>query len=406
MGLLEKLFGKPQQAPRVTGGYSTLNSRSPSFSKWSGNPYEQRLVRSCIEAGARQCSKLQPNVTGAAGGRVRRALDSQPNEWQTMPQFIARVWRILKMDTTAFIAPVYADDLVTVIGYLPLRPSFTEAVTVNGDLWYRFTFSDGRKAVLEASTVGVMTEMQLESDLFGGGNSPLAPTMSLIQAQDEAQKYAIENGARIDWMARVSGQVHPDDLEAKRENFAASNLTANNKSGILLYDNTLEDMQQVKQESYTMSKDDQDYIRRDVYGYFGVNDDILQNKYNEDTWNAYYEGVIEPFAVQLGAVLTAMTFTPLERSYGNSIMFSANRLAYASITTKLKVIDDLTDRGLLEPNQAMDIMQFPHVPDDQNNRVIRGEYIETTKLRDNTVDNAKAQALETDIQDEDKEEEV
>jgi len=310
------------------------------------------------------------------------------------------------MDTTAFIAPVYADDLVTVIGYLPLRPSFTEAVTVNGDLWYRFTFSDGRKAVLEASTVGVMTEMQLESDLFGGGNSPLAPTMSLIQAQDEAQKYAIENGARIDWMARVSGQVHPDDLEAKRENFAASNLTANNKSGILLYDNTLEDMQQVKQESYTMSKDDQDYIRRDVYGYFGVNDDILQNKYNEDTWNAYYEGVIEPFAVQLGAVLTAMTFTPLERSYGNSIMFSANRLAYASITTKLKVIDDLTDRGLLEPNQAMDIMQFPHVPDDQNNRVIRGEYIETTKLRDNTVDNAKAQALETDIQDEDKEEEV
>lgn len=28
--------------------------------------------------------------------------------------------------------------------------------------------------------------------------------------------------------------------------------------------------------------------------------DILQNKFDENTWNAYYEGKIEPFAIQLG----------------------------------------------------------------------------------------------------------
>ena len=385
MGLFERLFNKPPQSPRVQGGYSTLNSRSPSFAKWGGNPYEQRLIRSCIESGARQCSKLQPNVTGSAGARLQRNLRVQPNPWQTTPQFIARVWRILKMDTTAFIAPLYADDLETVVGFVPLRPSYTEAVKVEGELWYRFTFGDGRKVLAEASTIGVLTEMQLESDIFGGGSKPLTPTMTLIQAQDEAQRYAIENGARIDWMARVSGQVRPEDLEAKRQNFSLSNLTANNTSGLMLYDNTLEDLKQVAQESYTMSKEDQDYIRRDVYGYFGINESILQNDYKEETWNAYYEGQIEPFAVQLGAVLTAMAFTPLERSYGNEIMFSANRLAYASNSTKLAVVVGLRDRGGMDTNQMMDVFQLPHVPEEENSRVIRGEYIDTKNLPTHTI---------------------
>jgi len=289
------------------------------------------------------------------------------------------------MDTTAFIAPLYADDLETVVGFVPLRPSYTEAVKVEGELWYRFTFGDGRKVLAEASTIGVLTEMQLESDIFGGGSKPLTPTMTLIQAQDEAQRYAIENGARIDWMARVSGQVRPEDLEAKRQNFSLSNLTANNTSGLMLYDNTLEDLKQVAQESYTMSKEDQDYIRRDVYGYFGINESILQNDYKEETWNAYYEGQIEPFAVQLGAVLTAMAFTPLERSYGNEIMFSANRLAYASNSTKLAVVVGLRDRGGMDTNQMMDVFQLPHVPEEENSRVIRGEYIDTKNLPTHTI---------------------
>lgn len=38
--------------------------------------------------------------------------------------------------------------------------------------------------------------------------------------------------------------------------------------------------------------------------------DILQNKFNEDTWNAYYEGKIEPFAIQLSLVMSNMSLTP------------------------------------------------------------------------------------------------
>ena len=34
-----------------------------------------------------------------------------------------------------------------------------------------------------------------------------------------------------------------------------------------------------------------------------------RNKFDENTWNAYYEGKIEPFAIQLSLVMTNMSLS-------------------------------------------------------------------------------------------------
>src|SRR5699024_11855672 len=97
--------------------------------------------------------------------------------------------------------------------------------------------------------------------------------------------------------------------------------------------------------------------------YFGINEDILQNKFSEDTWNAFYEGSIEPFAIQLGLVMTNMTFTDKEIAHGNQIMWTANRLQYASNKTKLEMSTQLLDRGVLTINQVNEIWNLPPVED-------------------------------------------
>ena len=56
-------------------------------------------------------------------------------------------------------------------------------------------------------------------------------------------------------------------------------------------------------------------IQENVCTHFGTNMDILQNKFDENTWNAYYEGKIEPFAIQLSLVMTNMSFTERERAF-------------------------------------------------------------------------------------------
>ena len=77
--------------------------------------------------------------------------------------------------------------------------------------------------------------------------------------------------------------------------------------------------------------------------------------------------------------MTNMTFTQREITCGNSIVFSSNRLQYASNTTKLQVSTQLFDRALLNRNSVMDIWNMPHV-ENGDKYYIRKEYTEVSEL--------------------------
>jgi len=106
---------------------------------------------------------------------------------------------------------------------------------------------------------------------------------------------------------------------------------------------------------------------------------VLQNKTVGDAWSAYYEGKIEPFALQLSQAMTCMTFTLNEQHRGNAITWSANRLQYMTNADKLQVSSQMFDRGILSLNDVMDIWNLPHVPDGDK-RYIRKEYTEISQL--------------------------
>ena len=130
-------------------------------------------------------------------------------------------------------------------------------------------------------------------------------------------------------------------------------------------------------------------IEANVFYYFGTNKEILTNSFNEEQWAAYYEGRVEPFAIRVGEALTNMLFTPVEQMHGNSVMFSSNRLQYATTKDKNTIISNMVDRGVMSIEQAREILQLS--PDDKGTCVIRGEYvgIEALKQLDST---AKPQA--------------
>ena len=114
-------------------------------------------------------------------------------------------------------------------------------------------------------------------------------------------------------------------------------------------------------------------IEENVYRYFMVNEDILENKAYGDAWSAFYEGAIEPFSIQFSEVMTKMLFTLREQSQGNEVMLTANRLQYMTNKDKLEVSSQLVDRGVISINDAREIWNLPPV-ECGDVRVIRGEY--------------------------------
>lgn len=403
MGLLDKIMPRRRRAVEAgtVAGYRTVTEYQPVFTPYDGGIYGQALTRAAIDRIATACSKLTPSVEGSAKPRIRAAIESSPNEFMTWSKFLYKSTTVLYNDTTLCIVPVFGDDLQTVTGIYPLKFSTAEIVDYGGTPWVRFYTATGEVRAMELENTCFISRYQYESDFFGSENV-LDSTMALINAQNQAQEAAIKNGATIKFIGSVNGMMKDEDIKKKREKFTEDNLSSANTSGLMIYDNTFSNIEQVDPKHYVIDASEMEQIRNEVYSYFGVNEDIMQSKFNENTWDAFYESCIEPVAVQLGDGLTKMLYTQREIKAGNSITFSASRLAYSSNASKRNMIRDMVDRGIMSMNEARQVLQLPPMPDGDK-FIIRGEYIDLSLLSEHTVQDALAAKKGTDSGETDRE---
>ena len=377
MGLLDRFRpGNRRDAEKTATAtnYQTITEYAPAFSTWNGRVYEDALIRASIEKTAVLASKLKPEVTGDAAPRVKRAVDTAPNQYMSWPTLLRRAMTLYLTDNTCAIVPSL-DSSLNVTGLFPLKFEHAEIVDYAHEPWIRFYVAgQSEPLAIELRNVCLLTRFQYDSDFFGSTNAALRPTMDLIGYQNQAQKVAIENGAKIQYIAQAASSMRPEDIEKKRNEFSEVNLGEKNKSGLLVYDNTFDRLVQVEPQSYVIDSDEMDRIQSNVFNYFGMNQNILQSDYTGDQFAAFYESVLEPFAVQLGEGLSQLLFTVTQRRHGNAIMFSANRLEYASNAEKRNMIRDMLDRRVMTINEAREILQLKPVPGGDV-FVERGEYV-------------------------------
>ena len=299
MGLFEWLFGtRPKEDKGKFEEYKMLNGYVPRFTSWSGEIYESELVRASINALATHISKLDVKTFGAARPALQRKLKNGPNEFQTWTQFLARAATIYYNTNTLFFTPVW-DQYGEISGiYTPL-PTRCEVVQHDGVPFLRYEFSDGRKASVEMEYCGVMMRMQYKNDFFGETNRALVPTMELISIQNQGIEEGVKSAATYRFMAKLSNFAKPEDLAKERKRFTSENLAADaGGGGLLLFPNTYSDIKQIETKPYAADAEQMKQIRDSVYEYFGVNEEVLQNKFTSETWTAFYEGAIEPCAMQ------------------------------------------------------------------------------------------------------------
>jgi len=402
MGLFDKIFGKKDNSREVEikDYFKTLTAYTPVFTTFEGSLYEMELTRAITHSFATACSKLKPEIMGTAYKSLEKTLQFRPNPFMNTVQFLYRVATILEVNNNAFIVPL-EDELGTITGYYPILPASCEVMDVGGVAYLRYTFSSGERAAIEFNKVGILTQFQYEDDFFGSDNSVLHPTIQMIHTQNEGIVNGVRNSAMIRFLAKIPGVLDEEDLKKTRDNFSAKNLSADNKSGIIFYDSKISDLKQVENKPFLVNHAQMKQIQENAFNYFGMNENILQNKYSEDEWNAYYEGKIEPFAIQLSLAMSNMTFTPRELAFGNGIIFTANRLQYASNATKLELSTSLFDRAVLSINDVMKMWQLPLVENGEQ-RYIRKEYSQVERLHEETdlKDIPKLEPIESITKDE------
>lgn len=387
MGLFDSLF-RPARAKEsqralqeARGFFQTLTAYAPVFTNWGGCVYESEIVRAAIDARARHISKLKIETFGSANPSLQAKLRQGMNQFQTNSQFLYRLSTILDVNNTAFIVPVF-DDRMIITGYYPVLPARCEIIEYKGEPWLRYQFHDQRVAAVEFRKCAVMTKHQYSKDFFGDSNLALDETMKLIHLQHEGITEAVKNSNTFRFMAQLANFSKPEDLAKERARFTRQNLSADAEAGgMLLFPSTYKDIRQINSSSYTADADQMKLIRENVFNYFGVNEKVMQNAAKGEELEAFYDGAIEPFAIQFSEAMTKAIFSERERAQGSGLIASASRLQYMSMSAKVQMAKELGDRGAILIDEIRELFNYPPLPDGAGQVApIRGEYKATEEL--------------------------
>ena len=377
MGLFEKIFGTWKEPTpkeiREAKEFRLINGYTPVFHTWGGELYESDRVRAAIDARARHISKLEPSTTGRAKPGLQSKLRLGPNAYETWSQFLYRTSTILDNQNTAIIVPVL-DLSGEVTGIFPVPFLDCELREYAGEPWIRFKVR-GDWAAIELTRVGILTKYQYRSDLFGETNAALAPTMELISLQNQGIKEGVKSSATFRFMATLSNLSNEKDIKKERDRFRNLQMQGNDSGGVLLWPSTYSNVQKIDSKPYVVDADQMKLIDENVYNYFGVNEAVLQNKAIGDAWSAFYEGAVEPFAIQASEVITKMLFSQRERELGSAFHLTSNRVQYMSTADKINYIKEMTDHGLVTVNEMRAVLNLPPLEEPLGSVIpVRGEY--------------------------------
>jgi len=380
--MIKTIFGGKKQLVTVTW-YKMLNDFAPTFTPFDGDMYDSDIVRTCIDAIARNAAKLKPRHIRRVNGEIIKTnshleylLQVRPNPYMNAYDFLYKIISQLYSNNNAFV--YIQSERGTITGFYPIDFANLELKEYAGELYCLFTFKTGFRMTVPYTELIHLRRHFNRHDLFGeSGFKSFKPTLNLINTVNQGIVNAIKSSARLRGWLKFSQTLRPEDLKKQRDQFVADYLSISNDGGIAALD-AKADFNPVKLDTQMADDKQMAIIRENAYRYFGVNEKIIQATYNEDEWAAFYESVIEPIAIQLSLEFTEKCFTAREKGHGNEIIFEANRLQYASAKTKISLIQHLIPAGLLTINEGREIFNLAPV-EGGDKRLISLNFVDADK---------------------------
>lgn len=353
--LFSRIFGSSENTrePNNSTEFKLLDGNKAVFTPYKGDLHNDIDFISCIDAIARNGAKMHArhirnytkyNEDGTKTEKMENVKDSiykivaeQPNELQNGYKFLYNVIYNLKRYNDSMVY-VQRDDNLKVTGLYPLQFTEGKLYEYQNKLWVKFKFGRSKERFVLYDNCIHLTSYTSNDGIFGGGTLPIVKAMSIKHVIDEGIVNAIKTTQSIRGIIKSTQvMLKPSDVKKMRDQFVEDFINGNNKTGIGGLDATSE-FTPVKIEPVTATDSQIKSVDNKVLNYFGLNENILQSKYSEDEWNAFYESVLEPIAIQMSLEFSNKLFTPTEKGFGNRILFESNALQYASNSTKISLV--------------------------------------------------------------------
>lgn len=366
MGFLDK-FKRANQVQTVSQ-YKMITDEGNGYFAWNGNLYQSDIVRAAIRPKVRAFGKtIAKHIrNGPEGIKVNpdvymKFLLEEPNPYMTGQMLQEKLITHLELNNNAF-AYINRDENNYPYEIYPITATAAEAVlNGKGELFLRFTLRNGRTVVFRYTDVIHLRKDFNDNEIFGDSPAPaLTQLMEVISTTDQGIIKSIKNSTVIKWLLKFQNTLRPEDIKAATKEFTDTYLNIDSETGGAAATDSKMDAQQVKaNEGVTNEKQMIETVKR-VYHFYNTNEKIVSSNYSENDWIAYYESSVEPDVLQASGEYSRKLFSRRERGHGNKIIFESSNLSFASMQTKLNLVQ-FVDRGIFNPNEVREILNYAPV---------------------------------------------
>lgn len=376
--LFNMIFGNKQE--KIFGEYLKMMSGfNPTFSKISENINDSNIVRECINTIATHSAKMLPKhvqvkngITVHFNGDINYLLSVQPNPIMSTYDFLYKTISMLYSSNNMFIY-IDRDNTGMIKGFYPLGfQNCTLLEDKKKEILIQFKFINGNSYVIPYSEVIHLRRFYNEHDIYGDTNYSLKGAIETANTATEGIRNAIKTSLSLKGILKYQNSMLKDkDIKINRDQFVkdfVSNL--GDGSGIAGLDSKA-DFKELNLKPLTLDKDQLEHINNDIFDYFGISEKIIKSNFNDEEWNAFYESVIEPLAMQMSNAFTIKIFNQKSIKDGHQIIFDVNRIKYAKTDTKIKLLKDVGVLGIYTVDEAREILDLPAIGGEEGKKRVQ-----------------------------------
>ena len=374
--LFSTIFGNKKQTEITKTQLQMLNSYNAQFTTLSNNTYDSKVARQCIDRIATHCAKLIPkhikdSISNNIKGDINFLLQNQPNPITTKFDFIYRIISMLYTDSNAFVF-IAKDNSGFITGFYPvLATSYDLLEDKTGKIYLQFKFVNGKEYALPYLELIHLRLFYNKHDIFGTNNKVLKTDIDTAHTASEGIKNAIKTSNNLKGILKYTNSMLKEkDIKASKEAFVRDFLNLENESGIAAVDSKAE-FEAVNLKPITLDREQLKQVNNNIFDYFGISEKIVNNSFTTEDWNAFYEGVIEPRAIQMSDAFTNKIFSYKAIKDGHKIVFTANRLQYATLANKISLLKEAGALGLLTKDEAREIIDLHPLGGEEGAKIIQ-----------------------------------
>ena len=377
--LFNFIFGKKadkQNQSMTQTQFQLLSGWNTQFSTLPEGTYNSKVARQAIDRIATHCAKLVPkhiqgNITNNIKGDINFLLSNQPNPIMNTFDFIYRIifYSRLRISLLVYIAK---DNTGFITGFYPVLATTYELLQgADGTMYLQFDFVNGQTYMIPYLELIHLRLFYNRNDLFGMSNRVLQTDLNTADTVSQGIDKAIKTTSNLKGILQYENSMLKNkDLVKTKDEFVKDFLNMDNEGGIAALDAKAK-FQEVNLKPITLDNEQLKQVNYNIFDYFGVSEKIINNSFTEEEWNAFYEGVIEARAIQMSYAFTNKIFKKQSIKDGHKIVFTTNRLQYASLTSKTNLLKIILPYGVLTKDTTLELLDMPPIGGEEGAKILQ-----------------------------------